>query len=151
MAKVGRPLKYGTVEQLEKAINEYFDTCDNRVQQIYSKKSDGVIEVINPEPYTIAGLVYALGFDSRQSLLNYSEKGEFLDTIRKAKVRVQLDVERRLMETQPTGAIFNLKNNFGYADKTEVEHSGEVSSKLTKEEYDAIIARASKTGRDTKT
>jgi len=122
---VGRPLAFKSVEELQEKIDEYFDMCDNRIQHVYDKKSGSVIEIINPEPYTMAGLAYACGVD-RDTIRNYSKKEEYFGTIKRAREKVQTDVERRLMETQPTGAIFNLKNNFGYVDKTEsdmkVEH-----------------------------
>lgn len=114
----GRPLLYQTPEEMEQVINEYFDHCDNRIRQVYSKKTDSVVEIIDPEPYTIAGLAYALGMD-RRSLLNYAERDNFFLTVKRAREKVQLDVERRLMEGQTVGAIFNLKNNFDYSDKTE--------------------------------
>ena len=118
----GRPLLFKTAEELQDKIDEYFDFCDNRIQQVYSKKQDAVIEIINPEPYTIAGLAYAVGID-RKTLWNYSKKDEFFHTIKRARDKVQTDVERRLMESNPTGAIFNLKNNFDYKDKIETEVS----------------------------
>ena len=80
----GRPLLYKTAEELQLAIDEYFDTCDNRIQQVYSKKSDGVIEVINPEPYTMAGLAYAMGTD-RKTILNYEKRDEFFLTVKRIK------------------------------------------------------------------
>ena len=116
----GRPLKYKTAEQLQAAIDEYFTYCDNRIQQVYSKKLGEVIEIINPEPYTMAGLAYAIGMD-RTSLFNYSKREQFFDTIKRARDKVQTDVERRLMEDAPTGAIFNLKNNFGYVDQKQID------------------------------
>lgn len=116
----GRPPIYKTVEELEPLIDEYFTFCDNRIQQVYSKKRDDVIEVINPEPYTMAGLAYALGMD-RQTLLNYSKKDEFIGTIKRARDRVHHDVERRLMDGAGVGAIFSLKNNFDWRDKTETD------------------------------
>lgn len=126
---VGRPLKYKTVEELSKAIDEYFDYCDNRIQQVYSKKSDGVIEIINSAPYTMSGLAYAMGID-RDTLLNYSKKEEYFGTIKSARDKVHSDVEQRLMENNARGAIFNLKNNFGWKDKTEVDTniSGELKT-----------------------
>lgn len=115
---VGRPPLYTSVDDLEAIIEEYFGYCDARIQQVYSKKSDGVIEINNPAPYTVIGLARRIGM-TRETLLRYGEKDEFSDTIKSAKARVQEDVENRLMETAATGAIFNLKNNFGYVDKTE--------------------------------
>lgn len=135
----GRPPLYTNKDDLEKNIEEYFNYCDNRVQQVYSKKSDGVIEVINPEPYTMAGLAYYLHMD-RKTLYNYSREvnKEFFPSIKAARNRVQLDVERRLMEGQATGAIFNLKNNFGYVDKTEVDQN--ISGELRTGEVDPKLA-----------
>lgn len=133
----GRPLKYSDPEVLAQAIDEYFDHCDNRIQQVYSKKSDGVIEIINPEPYTMAGLAYALGID-RETLLNYAQRELFFDTVKKGRDKVQLDVERRLMEGQPTGAIFNLKNNFGYVDKQEIDQN--ISGELKTGQFDEAAA-----------
>lgn len=124
--KGGRPPKYKDLKTLEDAIEEYFDFCDNRIQQVYDKKSGEVIEIINPAPYTMSGLAYYLHVD-RDTILNYSKKTKFFGTIKAARDRVALDVENRLMEGgNAVGAIFNLKNNFGWRDKREEEHSGTV-------------------------
>jgi len=116
----GRPPLYTNAEDLSYIIDEYFDYCDNRIQQIYSAKADGVIEVMNPAPYTMAGLALRLGMD-RRSLLNYSKKDEFFLTIKAARDRVEADVEERMNDKQTftPGLIFNAKNNFGWIDKTE--------------------------------
>ncbi len=119
---VGRPLAFKTPEELEAKIAEYFAFCDNRIQQVYSPKAEAVIEVINPAPYTMSGLARRIGLD-RKTLLNYSNKDEFFPTIKEARETVQEDVETRLMEKQATGPIFNLKNNFGWIDKTETDQT----------------------------
>lgn len=119
----GRPPKYKSVEELQNAIDEYFAYCDARIIQVFSKKIGDVIEVNEPEPYTMAGLAYALGL-SRQGLMEYKNKNKlFSDAIKKARDKVHKDVERRLMEGNSTGAIFNLKNNFGWKDRQEVEQT----------------------------
>lgn len=144
-------MKYKTVEELEVAINEYFDYCDNRIRQVYSKKSDGVIEIIDPEPYTMSGLAYAMGID-RDTLLNYSKREEYFGTIKKARDKVHSDVERRLMEGQPTGAIFNLKNNFNWRDQTQQDITSKGESindvqSLTDEELEDKIEQYLKSRR----
>jgi hypothetical protein len=139
----GRPLIFETVEDMEARIGEYFDYCDNRIQQVFSKKIGDVIEIVNPAPYTMAGLARALGMD-RSTLQDYKARKDkngkdYLPTIKKARDKVQEDVEQRLMEGQPAGAIFNLKNNFGYRDKTETEQSGVVeviTRKASKQKHD---------------
>lgn len=114
---VGRPRKYKTVKELENAINKYFLDCEEK-------------EV----PYTVTGLAMACGFEDRGSLLEYcnykDESGEeFSHSIKKAKSFVEQSIERGLLSGKynATGAIFNLKNNYGWKDKTEVENTGEQS------------------------
>lgn len=116
----GRPPLYTSEEELTPLIEEYFTFCDNRIQQVYSKKRDEVIDIINPEPYTMSGLAYYLGMD-RDTLLRYSKQEEFYGTIKRAKDKVHHDVERRLMDGAGVGAIFSLKNNFEWRDKTETD------------------------------
>lgn len=81
-------------------------------------------------PYTVTGLALALD-TNRQTLINY-ESGEyhtkeidketrqgFIDAIKRAKVKIENYNEVMLYTPSPTGTIFNLKNNFGWKDKTE--------------------------------
>jgi len=115
--KVGQPLKFKTPEELERKINNYFDKCDKRKKEIINKKGE-LVYISSPEPYTMSGLAYSLGVD-RETILNYAKREEYFGTIKLARAKVHCDVERRLMEFNSTGAIFNLKNNFGWKDKTE--------------------------------
>lgn len=117
---VGRPLQYKTLKELQDAVDEYFLFCDNRTKKIYDEKKGAEYMISDPAPYTMSGLANRLNL-SRQGLLDYDERDQFLDTIKKARNKVQEDVETRLMEKAPTGAIFNLKNNFGWKDKTETD------------------------------
>ena len=79
---------------------------------------------------TITGLALALGFNSRQSLLNYQAKEEFLDTITRAKAKVEQYAEERLFDKDgANGAKFSLANNFeGWREKQQIE--AEVNSDL---------------------
>jgi len=100
MAKVGRPLKFQSLEKLQQDIDNYFKECDEQKR-----------------PYTITGLAYALD-TSRETLLDYEEKSEYSDTIKKAKERCQRYVEEYLFTGKNTaGAIFNLVNNYGWQNK----------------------------------
>ena len=105
--KGGRPRKFTDVEMFQKKIDDYFARCDRK-----------------KEPYTVTGLALALGFTERKQLIDYEGRAEFADPVKKAKFRVQEFLEKRLHEPYPTGAIFALKNNFGWRDVQEIEHSG---------------------------
>ena len=100
---VGRPLKYKSAAEMQKVIDRYFDTCDKEGR-----------------PYTVTGLAMELDLD-RRSLVNYSERDEFFLTIKKAKARVERYIEEHMYSANVTGLIFNLKNNFGWVDRQEIE------------------------------
>ena len=120
MATVGRPRKYKTNEELEKIVKEYFDS--------------------RPEiEWTVTGLAMALDM-SRQDLINYGNREEYFDTIKKAKDKVQESYEKSLRKTGRTGDIFALKN-FGWTDKQEVESENK-NINMTYEEY---LSKASDT------
>ena len=106
-AKIGNTnaLKYKTEKELEKGINEYFKECDAK-----------------GKPYTMSGLAYSLDID-RRTLINYGEKESFFALIKKAKAKVQAQLEENALtgKGNATFTIFNLKNNYGWQDKAEVE------------------------------
>jgi hypothetical protein len=108
---LGRPAKYTSAEDMQRDIDKYYRDCEKR-----------------NVPYTVAGLAVALDMD-RASLVNYSNKEAFFDTIKKARQKIEASAAERL-EKQPncTGIIFSLKNNFGWVDRQEIkeEHSGTV-------------------------
>ena len=109
----GRPLKYNSAEDMQRDIEKYFAECDEK-----------------NKPYTVSGLAYALG-TNRQTLINYEDKREFVDTIKSAKAKIELFNEEMLYskDVSTTGVIFNLKNNYGWKDKQEIE--AEVNSEVT--------------------
>ena len=98
--KVGRPLKFKTVKELQDKIDAYFEDTPK-------------------EEWTITGLALALD-TYRQTLLNYEEKDEFMDTIKKAKQRVENSYELDLKKSGRSGTIFALKN-FDWKDKSETD------------------------------
>jgi hypothetical protein len=117
----GRPVKYSELDEFQKKIDEYFDFCDARTKEIHSEKNGDLI-LPDPEPYTMSGLAYALNL-SRQGLIDYSKKDKFFDAVKRARNRVEKDIERRMNDknTFTPGLIFNAKNNFGWKDKTETD------------------------------
>lgn len=114
MARPFGTRKYESVEELQSVIEEYFDFCDE-----------------NEKPYTMSGLALALGI-SRQTLINYSKDENYFDTIKNAKQLVEMQLEENALsnKTNSTFTIFNLKNNFNWKDKTEVETNKEQLNKV---------------------
>lgn len=94
----GRPLKFETPELLEEKINEYFS-------------------VTPKEEWTWTGL--ALHLDtSRETLREYKERPEFVDSLKKALLKVENSYELDLKKHGRSGTIFALKN-FDWKDKSE--------------------------------
>ena len=129
---VGRPPKYESKEQIEELIEQYFEACEGKILKdsagdpVFNKFGQPVI--VNQRPPTVTGLALALGFSSRQALLNYQGKKEFNDTITRAKSRIEQYAEERLFDRDgANGTKFSLSNNFkGWSEKQEVEHSGQM-------------------------
>lgn len=140
--KTGRPLKYKTNEELEKAIDAYFNNCEGTI--LKDKDENAVCDkygqpvIINRRPPTVTGLALALGFTSRQALLNYQAKKQFVDTITRAKARCEEYTEARLFDRDGAmGAKFSLTNNFkGWRehpvedDKSTLEYLDEIMKGL---------------------
>ncbi len=114
--------KYKTPEEMQGLIDEYFKECEGRVltgddgAAITDKYGSPVI--VGAKPPTVTGLALALGFTSRQALLNYQAKKQFVDTVTRAKSRIEEYTEGRLFDRDGVkGAIFSLSHNFkGWKD-----------------------------------
>lgn len=111
---------YKTVGEMDEAIDKFFEECDEK-----------------GDPYTISGLALALNFNSRRALLEYLDmediNGEpYSPSIKRAKAKCEAYVEKGLLngKCNATGAIFNLKNNYGWKDKTEQEIKAETDNKF---------------------
>jgi hypothetical protein len=134
--KGGRPPMFKSAKEMQKLIDEYFIACegekaiDNEGNPMVTKY--GYLYKVEPKPPTITGLALALGFTNRVSLLNYQGKDEFVNTITRAKAKVEEYAETRLFDKDgANGAKFSLANNFhGWKDKTEVDSTVTIKGKL---------------------
>lgn len=121
--RAGRPPKYESKEQIEGLIDDYFKKCEGEIlrdsndEPILNKW--GMPVIVGAKPPTVTGLALALGFTTRKSLLEYQGKAEFVNTITRAKSRVEEYTESRLFDRDGSnGARFSLINNFkGWSDK----------------------------------
>lgn len=122
MAKAGRKPLYTDPEEMQRRIDAYFKDCEGQMlcKPDGSAQLDkwGNVVMAHVRPPTITGLALALGFTSRQSLLNYQGKAAFVDTITRAKLRVESYAEERLFDRDgAAGAKWSLACNFGWREQ----------------------------------
>lgn len=138
----GRPPKFKTVEELERLLDAYFESCfatrwvkqpatDASGKPVLDAKGDMVMELVEEKyqvrPYTVTGLALFLD-TTRRTLIDYEQGNydtddiKFSHAIKMAKTKVEQSLEEGILESKnPTGGIFNLKNNFGWKDRNEVD------------------------------
>lgn len=137
---MGREKKY-TPASFKKAVDKYFDQItrtktaeemvptgrvDSQGHMIFEPRT---IENDKGEPITytefvvppsMTELCLQLGI-SRETLSNYGNEEEYIDTITRARGRIEAYLEGELLKRNKVqGVIFNLKNNYGWKDKQEV-------------------------------
>jgi hypothetical protein len=101
----GRPLKFATVPELQKKIDEYFK---HRAEMHL--------------PFTVSGLALFLD-TTRETLMDYQHRDKFADAIKRAKLRCADYAETEMyLGKNAAGPIFALKN-FAWRDKQEVDHT----------------------------
>ena len=126
--KINRPplkgKKYKKVSEMASSIQDYFQQCTDKMK-----------------PLTVAGLAFHLGFLDTQSLCDYESKpgyDQFHILIKRAKLYILTDKEERLISGKGNvaGLIFDLKNNYGYADKQEIKFNSKNISLLKGFEFE---------------
>lgn len=132
----GRPLKFQTVEELDRAIQNYFAKCDPHEEKALVETGrdskgnmlhDARNVLTEQKPYTLTGLARAIGVN-RGTILNYSKKAEYFSTIEAARERCAEYAESQLFGPYSNGAKFALSNNYStedaeWTDKKSVDHT----------------------------
>ena len=124
-AKIGRPLKFETPEDLQCAIDAY-------------------IKKTNFEELTVTGLALAIG-TNRQVLTDYEKRDDYKDIVKRAKCIIENSYEISLRKNGRSGDIFALKN-FGWRDKTDHEHTGPGGKALNPPQIVVITGKGSDKG-----
>ncbi|HTD40691.1 MAG TPA: terminase small subunit [Mucilaginibacter sp.] len=107
---------FKSAKKLDEQIGQYFkditDPPDDKNQVKANKPKT------ETDFSTIAGLALHLGFSSRQEMEEYELNGKYAERIRRARLRIMADYEKKLHVTSSTGAIFALKS-MGWNDRPE--------------------------------
>lgn len=139
----GRPPKYDNKEDIDKAIKYYFDSI-TRDYQVFDSKVVGYEDedkkkpIIVQEPRlnnagepifdteyleipSILGCCIHMGI-VKDTWNQYSKDEMFSDSIMRAKQIIEeFNIKQLYRKDQVNGIMFNLKNNYGWKDKTEFE------------------------------
>lgn len=128
---MGRMKIFETPEQLEKLIEEYFRMCDETIVNVTPQGRKIT------KPYTLSGLCVFLGIN-KDTLTGYSKLDEYSVSIKAAKLRCENYCEEGLLTgiINPVGGIFNLKNNHGWVDRTEIKTDVNSNADYMKSEVD---------------
>lgn len=115
----GRPMKYKTPAELQAAVDAYFASCRGHYRQdaagAYVLDRSGRPILDEAVPLTMTGLQIALGFRSRQSLLDYRGRQTFSAVIERARLRIENYAEKRLFDRDGySGAAWLLSTAFGW-------------------------------------
>ena len=85
---------------MQAAIDAYFEDCKGHPltgpdgQIILNKYGDPIF--LDVKPLTVTGLALALGFTTRQSLLDYQGRGAYKEIIEAAKLKIENYAEMRV-------------------------------------------------------
>lgn len=112
-------MKYKTPAELQAACDAYFDSCRGQYRRddngAYVLDRSGRPILDGAKPLTLSGLQIALGFKSRQSLLDYRGRRAFSEVIERARLRIEAYAEERLFDRDGyAGAAWLLSTAFGW-------------------------------------
>lgn len=95
------------------------------------KPTDTKIWDRQPDPATITGLAFFLGFSSRQSFDDYETSGKHAHILKRGRLRIEAEYEKKLHQQPASGAIFALRS-MGWNEKTEERSPTDPSSQTLK-------------------
>jgi hypothetical protein len=84
-----------------------------------------------PEPPTLTGLAFFLGFNSMEAFEDYERNGRFAPVLKRGRLRIEAWYEKKLHQQSPAGAVFALKN-MGWNEKREDRTIGQHDFKSIK-------------------
>jgi hypothetical protein len=116
---------FSSITELDHLIKTYFGKLDDEADAKKTKK-----EIAPP---TMSGLAYHLGFESVQAFESCEAKGKYASPLKRARLRVEAEYEKKLHFQSSTGAIFALKS-MGWDARSKNNTSDEPTDSILKVE-----------------
>ena len=125
LGTVGRPRIIQTPEEFDALVDSYVGEV---------QASEGKVTMC------LTGLCLFLGFASTSSFDNYGKREGFEGfrrSVKRARMVVRHSYEQSAMSGGGAGPIFLLKASYGYQDKVQVEHTGDIKMIIDPEDENA--------------
>jgi len=131
-----KPPKF-TATKLNQLIDAYFihingeyhlETKSAKITKTTTGAADIKVWDRQPEPATITGLALYLGFSSRQAFDDYEVTGKHALLLKRGRLRIEAEYEKKLHQQPASGAIFALRS-MGWNEKPEDRQITDKSSK----------------------
>ena len=127
-----------TPEELKQKATEYFSLIDN----INKKRETNWIKIKKPKTITWFCL---FAWVDRDYVGDKLKDADYFRTIKEIRMEIENSIEEWILEEwlNTTAWIFNLKNNFGWKDKLDIDQNNHEikDDDLTEEQRKAIASR----------
>ncbi len=133
-AQPGRPAMFQTPQQMQEAIDAYFESCKPTFLTVKGKTilDKTGTPVIDYNPPTVSGLALFLGFESRQSMYDYTKREGFSYIVTRARTRIEADREKDICSGRNVeGSKFHLANMSGWRAEQEQKHAVELTASIS--------------------
>lgn len=135
---MARPPKFNKKDDLRKAVDAYFDSISRHRflteadgEEIRNDAGDAVVVIEWLVPPSETSLCMKLGI-TKKTWCNYAHNDKLKAVVEYAKARIEEYLEQQLMTRKNVrGIIFNLQNNYGWREKTEVEVGEQTRKQMT--------------------
>lgn len=105
--------KFTSVEELESLITCYFKWIEGEYhieqKEVKGELKDEKVYDREPEPSTVAGLAFHLGFCSLKQMEQRETKGKYSELLQCARLRIMSEYEKKLITKPSSAIIFALK------------------------------------------
>ena len=138
---MGRPRRFNSVKELEKAWEDYKEHCDNRMvltHDFSSKNSEFVSkELKRSVTYTIEGFCVFAGISRAAFYERYAEDKKFADMVTRMREECEIDAREKFeLGVVPSQLAGLWMSHYGYSTKNDSNVNVTASEKL-----DTIISQ----------